>query len=89
MAIKDLKEKCVEQLEVMSKKRIKRILAGIGCILHCHIHVYIVIFFQELYDRLIVSIYQYIHTETDNNLLILLSITLVFSYLERLGEGEM
>lgn len=28
MAIKDLKEKCVEQLEVMSKKRIKRILAG-------------------------------------------------------------
>lgn len=72
MAIKDLKEKCVEQLEVMSKKRIKRILAGIGCILHCHIHVYIVIFFQELYDRL----YQYINT--DNNLLILLSITLVF-----------
>lgn len=86
MAIKDLKEKCVEQLEVMSKKRIKRILAGIGCILHCHIHVYTVIFFQELYDR---SIYQYIHTETDNNLLILLSITLVFCYLERLGEGEM
>lgn len=87
MAIKDLKEKCVEQLEVMSKKRIKRILAGIGCILHCHIHVYIVIFFQELYDRF----YQYIHTETDNNLLILLSITLslVFCYLERLGEGEM
>lgn len=86
MAIKDLKEKCVEQLEVMSKKRIKRILAGIGCILHCHIHVYIVIFFQELYDRF----YQYIHTETDNNLLILLSITLslVFCYLERLGEGE-
>lgn len=28
MTIKDLKEKCVEQLEVMSKKRIKRILAG-------------------------------------------------------------
>lgn len=60
MAIKDLKEKCVEQLEVMSKKRMKRILAGIGCILHCHIHVYIVIFFQELYDRL----YQYINTYT-------------------------
>lgn len=66
MAIKDLKEKCVEQLEVMSKKRIKRILAGIGCILHCHIHVYIVIFFQELYDRL----YQYINTYTQRLIII-------------------
>nr|XP_022319888.1 caspase activity and apoptosis inhibitor 1-like [Crassostrea virginica]XP_022319889.1 caspase activity and apoptosis inhibitor 1-like [Crassostrea virginica]XP_022319890.1 caspase activity and apoptosis inhibitor 1-like [Crassostrea virginica]XP_022319891.1 caspase activity and apoptosis inhibitor 1-like [Crassostrea virginica]XP_022319892.1 caspase activity and apoptosis inhibitor 1-like [Crassostrea virginica] len=28
MTIEELKEKCVEQLEVMSKKRIKRILAG-------------------------------------------------------------
>lgn len=66
MAIKDLKEKCVEQLEVMSKKRIKRILAGIGYILHCHIHVYTVIFFQELYDRL----YQYINTYTQRLMII-------------------
>lgn len=66
MAIKDLKEKCVEQLEVMSKKRIKRILAGIGCILHRHIHVYIVIFFQELYDKL----YQYINTYTQRLIII-------------------
>jgi hypothetical protein len=28
MTIDELKEKCVEQLEVMSKKRIQRILAG-------------------------------------------------------------
>ena len=28
MTIEELKEKCVEQLEVMSKKRIKRILEG-------------------------------------------------------------
>lgn len=66
MAIKDLKEKCVEQLEVMSKKRIKRILAGIGCILHCHIQVNTVIFFQELYDRL----YQYINTYTQRLIII-------------------
>lgn len=49
MTIKDLKEKCVEQLEVMSKKRIKRILAGTGHTLHCH-YMYILNFdiFQEL-----------------------------------------